>query len=112
MSKLTQKAVEDLAPAAEEYCVWDAQVAGLGVRVRPSGAKSFVLMYRLGGKQRKHTMGKLEANYGLKEARERAREHLQALNREYARMFGAPPRRDAIRLRAMFREDRAAAPAD
>ena len=40
---------------------------GFGVRVRKTGAKSFVLMYRRGGKQRKHTMGKPSVGYGVKE---------------------------------------------
>lgn len=79
MSKLTEKLVEALAPRDEEYCVWDTEVVGLGVRIRPSGAKSFVLMYRRGGKQRKHTMGKLDVGYGVKEARERAKELLRGL---------------------------------
>jgi integrase len=79
MPKLTEKQVEQLAPRDEEYCVWDTEVVGLGVRIRPSGAKSFVLMYRRGGKQRKHTMGKLDVGYGVKEARERAKELLRGL---------------------------------
>lgn len=79
MPKLTEKLVETLNPRAEEYCVWDTEVVGLGVRVRPTGAKSFVLMYRRGGKQRKHTMGKLDVGYGVKEARERAKDLLRGL---------------------------------
>ncbi|MFN4175537.1 tyrosine-type recombinase/integrase [Phenylobacterium sp.] len=79
MPRLTEKLVETLAPRDEEYCVWDAEVVGLGVRVRPTGAKSFVLMYRRGGKQRKHTMGKVDVGYGVKEARERAKELLRGL---------------------------------
>ena len=72
MPKLTEKQVETLAPKGEDYCVWDTEVMGFGVRVRKTGAKSFVLMYRRGGKQRKHTMGKPAVGYGVKEARERA----------------------------------------
>lgn len=79
MPKLTEKLVEQLSPRDEEYCVWDTEVVGLGVRIRPSGAKSFVLMYRRGGKQRKHTMGKLDVGYGVKEARERAKDLLRGL---------------------------------
>lgn len=79
MPKLNEKLVETLSPRAEEYCVWDTEVVGLGVRVRPTGAKSFVLMYRRGGKQRKHTMGKLDVGYGVKEARERAKDLLRGL---------------------------------
>jgi len=40
--RLTDAGVEKLKPAATEYIVWDSRVAGLGVRVRPSGHRSFV----------------------------------------------------------------------
>ena len=40
--RLTDAAVEKLKPAGTEYTVWDSRVAGLGVRVRPSGHRSFV----------------------------------------------------------------------
>lgn len=72
MPKLTEKLVAALAPEAAEYVVWDTEVTGLGVRVRPTGSKSFILVYRRGGKKRKHTMGPLRADYGVKEARDRA----------------------------------------
>ncbi len=40
--RLTDANVARLAPAAHEYTVWDTRHAGLGVRVRPSGHRSFV----------------------------------------------------------------------
>jgi integrase len=79
MPKLTQKAVDALRPGAEEYVVWDDEVAGFGVRVRPSGASGYILMYRHGGKKRKHTLGRVEAGFPVKEARERAAELLRGL---------------------------------
>lgn len=79
MPKLTEKQIETLVPNGEDYCVWDTEVMGFGVRVRKTGAKSFVLMYRRGGKLRKHTMGKPAVGYGVKEARERAKALLQGL---------------------------------
>lgn len=77
MSKLTRKLIGELAPAAAEYCVWDTQVTGFGVRVRPGGGRSYVLFYRLGGRFRKLTLGKADGGYGLDEARDRAIEKLQ-----------------------------------
>lgn len=79
MPKLTEKLVAALAPQAEEYVVWDTDVIGFGVRIRPTGSKSFILMYRRGGKKRKHTMGPLRADYGVKEARDRAGDLLHGL---------------------------------
>ena len=35
--RLTDTGVARLRPDATEYVVWDTRVAGLGVRVRPSG---------------------------------------------------------------------------
>ena len=40
--RLTDANVGKLAPATREYTVWDTRQAGLGVRVRPSGHRSFV----------------------------------------------------------------------
>ena len=45
--RLTDATVARLAPAAREYAIWDTRHAGLGVRVRPSGHRSFVY-YRKG----------------------------------------------------------------
>ena len=40
--RLTDANVARLAPATGEYTVWDTRHSGLGVRVRPSGHRSFV----------------------------------------------------------------------
>ena len=40
--RLTDSSVARLKPAAREYTIWDTRHAGLGVRVRPSGHRSFV----------------------------------------------------------------------
>ncbi len=42
--RLTDAGIARLKPEAREYTVWDSQVAGLGVRVRPSGSRT--LIYR------------------------------------------------------------------
>lgn len=36
---------------------WDAELAGFGVRVTASGARSWIVTYRADGKQRTHTIG-------------------------------------------------------
>lgn len=76
MPKLTRKLIEKLEARETDYCVRDTAVIGLGVRVRPSGSKTFILTYRLGGQLRKLTLGRADDAYGLDEARDRARDKL------------------------------------
>ena len=42
--KLTDAAIDRLRPHAREYTVWDGNVPGLGVRVRPTGGKTWVML--------------------------------------------------------------------
>lgn len=54
---------------------WDDKLAGFGLRVHPSGRKSFVLSYRVAGRKRLMTIG-ASGPLTLKEARMRAKQHL------------------------------------
>lgn len=47
--KITKSVVADAKRADREYVIWDTNIAGFGLRVRPSGAKSFVFVYRTPG---------------------------------------------------------------
>src|ERR1700745_566019 len=46
--RITKRVVEGLTKRASEYARWDAELPGFGVRVRPTGAKSYVVVYRAG----------------------------------------------------------------
>ena len=46
--RITKRVVDGLKTREAEYAVWDAQMPGFGVRVRPTGAKSYVVVYRAG----------------------------------------------------------------
>ena len=50
---LTKRTVEGLQPADKPWIAWDDRLIGFGVRVQPSGAKSFILNYRIGSGGRK-----------------------------------------------------------
>ena len=50
---LTKRTVEALQPADKPWIAWDDRLIGFGVRVQPSGAKSFILNYRIGSGGRK-----------------------------------------------------------
>jgi integrase len=73
--KLTKPAVERLTPAEEDYVVWDAELPGFGVRVKPSGVKSYVVQYRnrKTGASRRKTIGQHGPLLTFHKARERAR---------------------------------------
>ncbi|WP_298850898.1 Arm DNA-binding domain-containing protein [uncultured Ruegeria sp.] len=58
MPKLTKRAVEALPVEAKDYFVWDSQIAGFGVRVMPSGAKTYQAQYRKGGRTRRVSIGR------------------------------------------------------
>ncbi len=79
MPKLTKAALDRLKPLPDrDVFVWDDKLAGFGIRVKPSGAKSFLIQYRnKHGRSRRLTIGR----YGTKtpdEARKRARQLLAA----------------------------------
>lgn len=47
--RLTKTVVAEAEPRPSDYVVWDNRVAGFGLRVRPSGGKAFVFVYRTAG---------------------------------------------------------------
>ena len=55
--KVTDAAIARLRPREREYTVWDSRIAGLGVRVRPSGGKSYVLLLDMGGRSKRVSLG-------------------------------------------------------
>ena len=76
---LTDFKVKALKPDTGEYIQGDLQVPGLGVRLRPSGAASYVVMKRLPGqtKPTRITLGRV-GDLTLQDAREKAREAIAA----------------------------------
>src|SRR5215212_6499809 len=46
--KITKRTVDAAQPAAARYELWDTELKGFGLRVEPSGAKSFIVRYRAG----------------------------------------------------------------
>ena len=55
--RLTDRAVASLRPREREYTVWDNLVAGLGVRVRPTGGRNYVLLEDAGRRSRRVSLG-------------------------------------------------------
>jgi integrase len=46
---ITKRHVDALLPTNREYFVWDRDLKGFGLRVQPTGEKSYVVKYRPGG---------------------------------------------------------------
>jgi hypothetical protein len=74
---LTEEIIPTLQPRESEYTVWEYDIPGLGLRIRPSGHKSFILLYRVEAhsKLRKITIGKAGC-FNLEKARQMAKELL------------------------------------
>ena len=46
MSKITKHTIDSTRPADKDVFVWDSELHGFGLRVKPSGAKAYVFQYR------------------------------------------------------------------
>ena len=68
---LTERVIRDAKPGPKLRIIWDRKVTGLGCKVFPSGAKAFVLSYRVGRRKRLATLARC-SEISLREARERA----------------------------------------
>ncbi len=102
--KLTARTVENAkAPAEGRLELWDSLVRGFALRITDRGSKSWIVMYRLNGRQRRLTLGAFPA-YSLGEAREMARETLNSVARgidpaeekKAAQQAAPPPASDTV----------------
>jgi integrase len=64
-----------LPPSPREYCIWDTALKGFGLRVRPSGKRTWFVRLRLRGKQQRVSLGDVGA-IDAQTARMEARRHL------------------------------------
>jgi hypothetical protein len=73
MPKLSKRIVEGIAPGSGDVFVWDSEQRGFGVRVKPSGARSYILQYRNAhGRSKRLTLGahgRLTAEMARREAK-------------------------------------------
>ena len=58
--RLTDDAIARRRPRDREYTVWDTRIAGLGVRVRPSGGRSWIFLRKTGARTRRISLGPVE----------------------------------------------------
>lgn len=58
-TRITRSLIDKLQPASTDVWVWDSELPGFGVRVRPSGRKTYMVRYRSrAGVQRKLNIGR------------------------------------------------------
>ena len=55
--KFTDRQIKSLKPKKERYEVWETNGKGFGIRVAPTGRKSFIFLYRFQGASRRITFG-------------------------------------------------------
>jgi integrase len=56
--RLTKRVVEAAAPKDRDYFIWDKEVKGFGVRILPSGTKTYQVQYQMGGRLRRMSIGR------------------------------------------------------
>ncbi len=76
MTKLTVRTVSAARSGERDLFVWDDELPGFGLRVKPSGVKSYLIQYRnLHNQSRRHTIGR-HGVFSPEKAREKARRML------------------------------------
>ena len=92
--RLTVKAIAAAKPKAKEYTLWDNLLAHFGVRVQPSGIRSYIVQTRVNGRMRKITLGRFP-ELSLDAAR---REGAAVLARLWGGEDVTPPRKNKAPL--------------
>ena len=93
--RLTDAAIARLRPEGREFTVWDTRTPGLGVRVRPTGGKSFILLHKTDGRSRRISLG-AAASRSVDAVRQRCHALIAEGASEGARRPEAPRFRDFI----------------
>ena len=55
--RITKTVVDAALPEQKDTFIWDSDLSGFGLRVFPSGKRSYVPQYRFDGRQRRYTLG-------------------------------------------------------
>ena len=50
MAVISKRSVDAMRPGAKDAYLWDAELAGFGLKVTPAGRKVYLVQYRLGGR--------------------------------------------------------------
>ena len=74
--RITKRAVDAVKPADADTYLWDADLSGFGLKVTPTGGKTYLVQYRLGGRKgrtRRVTIGRHGSPWTPESARKEAK---------------------------------------
>lgn len=74
-ARITKSAVDAIEASTHDVFLWDDELKGLGLRTTPTGAKSYVFQYRMGGREapsRRYTIGRHGSPWTPQTARKEA----------------------------------------
>ena len=80
--RISKRAVDALIEGDRDILLWDNEVSGFGVKVTPRGGRTYLLQYRMGGREtktRRFTIGR-HGNWTPEEARAQARKLRQLVD--------------------------------
>lgn len=81
--RLTKRAVDAAVASERDWFLWDSELAGFGLKVSPTGRRTYVCQYRVGGGRsgisRRYTIGVHGSPWTVDQARARAKRVLGAV---------------------------------
>src|SRR3546814_1808106 len=84
--KLGKVICDKAQPAEKQYEIWDSELAGFGLRVMPTGIKSYIVRYRIDGGGRTATRRSVTiARYGTMTFEQDALDHDAGVHGEIGR---------------------------
>ena len=98
---LTEKRIRDMRPDTGTRIEWDDQLRGLGVRITAAGVKAYVLNYRVDGRERRMTLGRV-AELSLAAARKLASEQMALVRKGIDPLGQRDARRNAPMVAELF----------
>ena len=95
--RLTDGSIARLRSREREYTIWDSRVSGFGVRVRPSGGRSYVLLCDAGGRSSRVSLGPVSTMSTARARREcLARQAAHEPDKETAPTLAVPLLREFV----------------
>ncbi|QKJ91623.1 tyrosine-type recombinase/integrase [Agrobacterium pusense] len=98
MAKLTKRMIDGLAAGDKDYFEWDDELPGFGIRVWPSGRKTYVAQYRAGKQTRRFKIG-VHGPLTVEEARKEAKAVLGDVARGEDPQLDRSTRRKALTVK-------------